>query len=302
MIMSKYRIAFIVPYFGSFPNYFELWLESCKWNRTIDFLIFTDDTTHHNYSPNVKFFYMTFSEIKALFQAKYDFELKISAPYKFCDFRPAYGEIFSEFLRDYDYWGHCDIDLIWGNIRNFITDDILSYYQRVFSRGHCSLYKNSPEVNAWYRNLPTHGCQDWKDVFQSENSCCFDEWAGHCGGGISQILASNNIEIYDEVCSADINVKRGDFSINRMPDYKNLYFYCKDGSLLIKSDSVCKEVLCAHFQKRKVVIDRNIDISNFYFVAPNLFTSDQYEIRPHFVREKMYETTKIIDYITKKLR
>ena len=31
----------------------------------------------------------------------------------------------------YDFWGHCDMDLIWGDIRNFITEDVLSKYDKI---------------------------------------------------------------------------------------------------------------------------------------------------------------------------
>ena len=36
------KIAFVIPYFGKFPNYFELWEHSAAYNKDIDFLIFTD--------------------------------------------------------------------------------------------------------------------------------------------------------------------------------------------------------------------------------------------------------------------
>ena len=222
-------IAFVVPWGGKLPAYFQLWLESCKRNPSVDFLVFTDDYTGYNYPENVKVSYMSFEQMKELFQKHYDFPLSISAPYKFCDFRPAFGEIFSDYLVGYDYWGHCDVDLIWGDIRKFVTDDVLTKYKRIFSRGHCSIYENSSEVNALYRTLPTCGCQDWKNVFQSEKSCCFDEWAGHCGGGMSQIMLQNNVTIFDEVCSADINVNKGNFEINRMEKHKGLYFAYENG-------------------------------------------------------------------------
>lgn len=147
-------IAFVVPWAGHLPPYFQLWLESCRWNSSIDFLLFTDDQTNYNYPNNVKVHYMSFEQMKELFQKQYDFPLSINVPYKFCDFKPAYGEIFSDYLKGYDYWGHCDVDLIWGGIRKFITDDILMKYKRIFSRGHCSIYQNLPEVNSLYRTLP----------------------------------------------------------------------------------------------------------------------------------------------------
>ena len=37
------KIAFVVPYYGKFPDYFPLWLKTCGTNPTIDFLLFTDE-------------------------------------------------------------------------------------------------------------------------------------------------------------------------------------------------------------------------------------------------------------------
>lgn len=46
--------------------------------------------------------------------------------YKLCDFKPTYGLIFSEYIAKYDFWGMGDIDVIYGNIRDFITEDVLN--------------------------------------------------------------------------------------------------------------------------------------------------------------------------------
>lgn len=35
-------IIIIVPYFGEFPNYFQLFLNSCKYNESINWVIITD--------------------------------------------------------------------------------------------------------------------------------------------------------------------------------------------------------------------------------------------------------------------
>ena len=295
-------IAFVIPWGGNLPVYFQLWLESCRRNPSVDFLVFTDDCTEYNYPDNVKVHYMSFEQMKELFQKHYDFPLSIRAPYKFCDFRPAFGEIFSDYLVGYDYWGHCDVDLIWGDIRKFVTDDVLTKYKRIFSRGHCSIYENSSEVNAFYRTLPACGCQDWKNVFQCEKSCCFDEWAGHCGGGMSQIMKLNGIEIYDEVCSADINVNHGKFQINRMPKYKNLYFEYKEGKLALKANDTSREVLCAHFQKREISVNKNINYEKYFFIAPNYVTSEKRMIRTHFKEEKLFEIKRLMKRVQSKVR
>ena len=52
--------------------------------------------------------------------------------------------MFSEYLTGYDFWGHCDIDLLWGNIRRFVTDEKLKKYKKLYTAGACVLYKNDP--------------------------------------------------------------------------------------------------------------------------------------------------------------
>ena len=37
------KIIIIIPYFGEFPNYFDLWMKSVKYNSDIDFLLITDN-------------------------------------------------------------------------------------------------------------------------------------------------------------------------------------------------------------------------------------------------------------------
>ena len=96
-------IAFIIPYFGKFPTFFSLWLESCRNNPTIDWLLFTDCKTQYNYPENVKVNYITFAGLKCKIQRLFDFEISLQKPYKLCDYRPTYGDIFIEELIKSDY-------------------------------------------------------------------------------------------------------------------------------------------------------------------------------------------------------
>ena len=105
-----YSIAYVVPYFGKFPKGFQFWLMSCGCNPTIDWLIFTDDHMDYNYPPNVKVQYWTFEQMKRRVQKIFNFPISLERPYKLCDYKPAYGEIFSDELKGYDFWGDCDVD------------------------------------------------------------------------------------------------------------------------------------------------------------------------------------------------
>lgn len=207
-----YKIAFVVSYCinnrggDKMPAYFPVWLESCQRNPSVDFLLFLDTKESYDWPGNVKVFYMDFDQQVKLFQSKFDFLICADTPYKFCDFRVAFGEVFAEYLAGYDFWGYCDIDLIWGDIRSFVTDEVLSKYDRVYTHGHCSLWRNTPVVNSYYRTLPANGYQDWKTVLSTHGSFAFDEWAGHAGGGISFIIKSNGIPYYDEPDMADLKI------------------------------------------------------------------------------------------------
>lgn len=95
--------VFIVPYFGKFNNYFQLFLNSCKFNKNYDWLFFTDDKTVYDYPDNVTVKYTSFEEIRSFIQSKFDFKISLNYPYKFCDLKPMYGYIFSEYIKEYDF-------------------------------------------------------------------------------------------------------------------------------------------------------------------------------------------------------
>ena len=103
------KILLIIPYFGQFNNYFSLFLESCRNNPTVNWLILTDDTTPYSYPNNVKVVYTTLSEIKSRIEKKLGFDIKLDTPYKLCDFKPTYGYVFDEYLKGYAFWGYCCI-------------------------------------------------------------------------------------------------------------------------------------------------------------------------------------------------
>lgn len=53
MIDEKYSIAYVIPYFGKLRDDFCVWLKSCEYNQSIDFILFIDDLTPYKYPSNV---------------------------------------------------------------------------------------------------------------------------------------------------------------------------------------------------------------------------------------------------------
>lgn len=96
---------------------------------------------------------------------------------KACEYDPALGELFADWIEGYDFWGHCNLDAVYGRLDRWLTDDYLSDCD-IFGNdpgaicGPLSVYRNTPKVNALYRSVP-----GWRDIFQSSDFHGFDEGA-----------------------------------------------------------------------------------------------------------------------------
>ena len=190
-------ICYIIPYFGHLPVNFNLWLISCKVNSTVNWLIYTDDKTSYDYPENVKVKYCEYADILDRFKKHFDFDVLIDRPWRLSLFKPAYGEIFQEDIEKYDFWGYCDVDLMWGNIRKFYTDDVLNKYERVGYLGHSTLYKNTSENNSRYRTIVPE-CINYIEVFSGKSNYSFDE------NGMDQIFQYLNVPYFKEVVFAHV--------------------------------------------------------------------------------------------------
>lgn len=225
-----YKIAYVVPYFGKFPDGFKFWLLSCACNTSIDWLIFTDDHTTYDYPQNVKVNYWTFEQMQQRTQSIFEFDISLERPYKLCDYKPAYGEIFAKELLEYDYWGHCDIDLVWGNIRHFLTEEVLNNYEKIGFFGHSILYRNTPEVCARYRTC-IEGKVNYREVYSTDKGYAFDE------PGMDDIYEGLNIPVYSEIIFANLLKYDYGFYLDQQTDenkFKNEHqiFTWNNGNLI----------------------------------------------------------------------
>jgi len=170
------RIVFVIAYMGKYPWYFPYFLHSCRYNPTVDFLFFTDNNDSKlELPPNVKLIPCSIEQFKSEAAEVLGFEVAVSYVYKLCDFKPAYGCIFSDFIREYDFWGYCDIDVIFGNIRSFMTDELLEEYDIISARhdyltGCFALFRNQP----FFRELFKQS-KDYRKVFTEPRNYFFDE-------------------------------------------------------------------------------------------------------------------------------
>lgn len=146
-------VVLILPYFGKFPDIFPLFLKTAEKNPNINFLIISDSEENINYPKNVRILSQTFSEFKQLMEKQLGQTIALEKPYKLCDYKPIYGYVLSEQIKQYDYWGYCDCDLIWGDLYSFIEPLMEKKYDKIFASGHLTLYRNTQENNELFRTL-----------------------------------------------------------------------------------------------------------------------------------------------------
>lgn len=194
----KRKIVFIIIYLGEFPWYFPYFIKSCGFNPDIDFKIFSDANIPSSIKPsNVELINYSLDQFNKDATRALGFDIKLKEAYKLCDFKPAYGFIFPQIINEYDFWGYCDIDLVFGDIRSFMDDEILNIYDVISARhdyltGCFALYRNTPYLNILfmesknYRKVFTENA----NFFFDETNFAFEEF----GNGVHYSLIKTEIE------------------------------------------------------------------------------------------------------------
>jgi len=173
---NLHSIAILTCFYGKWPWYFPYFIHSCKYNPSVDFIIITDNIVADNILPeNVIIFQKRMDEICAVASEKMGFKVAIENPYKLCDYKPTHAFLFPEIVKGYNFWGHGDIDVLYGDIRAFITEEILNSYDIINSRhdyitGAFCLYKNNKQMNTLFMQS-----KDYRTVFINPEHYCFDE-------------------------------------------------------------------------------------------------------------------------------
>jgi len=174
--MNPQSIVLMVSWYGPYPWYFPYFIHTIGFNHSVDFIIVTDNTEEIPNKPdNLKIVYRTIDQLKEDFSRKLGFGVSIDSPYKLCDFKPAYGFLFQDLIQGYDFWGHIDLDIVFGDIREFMTDELLQSYDVIscrhdFTAGYFTLYRNND-----YCNMLFTKSNDFHTVFSTPNNYWFDE-------------------------------------------------------------------------------------------------------------------------------
>ncbi len=168
-------VCLVICYFGKTPAWIRFFFKTCAHNPALNFLIFTDCIRAEDAPANVEVIPCTLDDIRGQASKTLHLEAALDRPYKLCDFKAAYGAIFSSYLSPYTFWGMTDLDVIFGNISTFISDDMLQSYDVINAHsdylvGHFSLYRNEAPFDRLFTTSP-----DFEKVFSSPQIYSFAE-------------------------------------------------------------------------------------------------------------------------------
>ena len=247
----------------------------------------TDNHTEYAYPSNFRVVYMSFEENKKIIQSRFDFPIVLDCPYKLCDFKPAYGYIYEDYIAGYSHWGHCDVDLLMGNLSRYLTDELLLSYDKLFCLGHMTIYRNTFENNRVFMNSLNNKAI-YKDVYSSNQSFCFDEvWRDD--NNIHTLFQQANKSILSEDFSLNIDFGttkfvRVKYVGKNVPNnghgyvyenYQRYIYTWNNGKIVryVKTDGriIGEEYMYIHLQKRKMNWEPKCLNAPIVKIVPNSF-------------------------------
>ena len=167
----------LIPWYGPWPDYFPPFLDGCRRNPEFEVLFFSDTPPPEKHPASVSFVNISLERFAKLISSAAGTEVRVSRPYKLCDFKPVYGLALKEWIGDREFWGFGDIDVIWGNLKKFASEKVLAgvdifCVRKEYVSGAFTLIRNNAVMNAMFMRSP-----DWRRVFTEPNYFGFDECA-----------------------------------------------------------------------------------------------------------------------------
>lgn len=148
----------------------------------IDFYIFTDNKKDintvnnflkNNSIKNIFIHYTTIRQFEDLISYKFGLDsYSLPSIRKVCDWKTAYGFLFDDISKQYEFWGHNDLDIIFGRIHLPLSDtsytnkfDVISGDRRRLC-GPMSIFR-------YKEDFTLHS--DWQNLLLNNDHVAFDE-------------------------------------------------------------------------------------------------------------------------------
>ena len=258
-------IVIIFPYFGTLPVQYKMWRASALRNPSVDFMFFTD--TDVQAEKNIIVHKMHFCDFQEIAQKAFDFPITLDRPYKLCEYKQAYGYILHEFIKEYDFWGFGDLDLVYGDIRSFINDHALTH-KFLLGWGHLTLLRNDEDANTYFMKQ-VDDYQNYKDAFTTSKITFFDEYGFK--GCSDKWRDCRPEDCWLREPFDNVSKPKESYHFNSMTrGWKQVIFEHVDNKLYMLRFNQGKiekmESLYAHFQHRGFMKDRVSDYSHFLII------------------------------------
>lgn len=273
MLYGK-NILVVAVWFGEKPETFDMWLHSCEQNEDINWLLITDMSLKNlKVKKNIHIVEMSMSSFEKKLSKYSNLKLNMLRPYKACDYRPLFGGLLDLVPGHWDFWGHCDIDMVFGNVKKFLTEELLEQYDKIFGVGHFSLYRNIESVNNFYKNKFDEF--DYREILQDSAHRGFDEHIG-----VNKIWKFYNANFYENE-SIIIDIDHHLRKISRVTtssiakNYKyQIFCYSKGGvyQYYVRGNEIkSEEYMYMHIQKRKSLFPKIYQNGVDYCLTPHGF-------------------------------
>jgi hypothetical protein len=232
ILQKDYRkkIVLIQLWLGKIPDYFWFHYETTKNLKNVDFLFVTDQDISLD-SPNYRVIKTDLNNIVDKISNLVGSKIELKNNKKTCDLKASLGDIFSEYIMDYEYFGCYDIDTLFGDVVKYVypllgKHDIISVAEKTYHdrlSGPFLIIKNTEELRTFYKT------NEFIECFQSPDVKCYEE------------------DVMDRLAKNKFDVKLI-YSMNTNSFGKNLYdCVWRGGKNFINED----EIFLYHFYKKE---------------------------------------------------
>ena len=289
----KPRIWLYMPYFGAFPNYFQLYLDSLAQN--VDclsvFLMTDSDLSGYRVPDNLIRIPLTLDALreKAARLINNEFGMNVQAdallkkPYKLADFRIMYPELFRDISEQYgvsedDFVGWGDCDLIYGRVSDFL--DMNEDYQVIGGlHGHLTAVRNIDSFTKLFKTVEGLPGLLLDEISHAVDEIAFrkplQDFLERNGHGIFQMhryFCDIVPQCYFGMFRKDHAQRKKNFFDNYHPDKEIDYVhYDRDGRLtVVYEDGDSRQSIYCHMQKRAMLMDSD-RYENGYYIREDAF-------------------------------
>lgn len=130
--------------------------------------------------------------------------------YKVIDFKPLFAHLFPELVKNFDWWGYVDNDMILGNVRRILNRIKLNKYDMIasfpdeFTSGPFMLYRNTPVINELFRFAK----RPLEEIFATHETRVFDEWGGGTESVRTMATADEHNHLYASTMAGIVDLNR----------------------------------------------------------------------------------------------